>query len=420
MKKPFPLITLITVLVLEILSAGLWSSCRQNINSRQNDRLEQNIGNNTTGNGSSSNDNVSNKNSVLYTWPGEFEKQQSMWMQWPTENYNEGSRPVYPVMINIINAFTPYIKVNVISRSTDEIEQIKALLKSSGNPGTNVDYYVINHLSIWARDVGPVFVKDNRNRLSVVDFGFNNYSREADQEYINIESQVDKLTAQTLNLPVISTGLISEGGAIESNGRGTMMVPESVALTRNPNLTKQQIEDEYKRVLGVKKVIWLKKGLAEDDHITSGHINEFARFADPNTILLAQILPEDKLINKISQQSDQNLEENYNILQNSTDQDGKPFRIIRVPMPPTLYQEADNTSELPVRSYLNYAVTNGAVLMQTYWKPGLPDKLKNAEEQVRAILHNAYPGCDIIGIDAENVNLWGGGIHCITQHMPAT
>lgn len=303
--------------------------------------------------------------------------------------------------------------------SLDEITQIKTLLKSKGYTGTNLHCYVINHLSIWTRDVGPIFIKDNQNRLNVVNFGFNNYSRDGSQYYISTESQVDKLVAQYLKLPVINTNLISEGGAIESNGRGTLMVPESVALKRNPSMTKLQIENEYKRVLGLKKVIWLKKGLAEDDAITSGHINEFARFADPNTILLASILPGDRYLNATSQESYRRLEENYNILVKSTDQDGKPFRIIRIPMPPTLYSQPDSSGNIPVRSYLNYALTNGAVLMQSYIKPGRPATVSTTEAQVKGIFKNVFPGRNVIGIDAENVNLWGGGIHCITQHMPA-
>jgi agmatine deiminase len=359
------------------------------------------------------------KYSRKYRFPGEFEQQQAIWLQWPTEVYNADSHPVNPVIVSVIKAFAPYIRVNVMVRSTEEIVQIKNLLKTSDFPGTNPHYYIIPHLSIWTRDVGPIFVKDTRNRLSVVDFGFNNYSRDGSQYYINTEGQVDKLAAQQLNLPVIHANLISEGGAIESNGRGSMMVTASVALKRNPGLTKQQIEKEYQRVLGVSKVIWLKKGLAEDDSITSGHINELARFANPGTILLARILPSDRYASRDAQESYLRLEENYRILQGSTDQDGNSFRIIRIPMPPTLYGEAVKQGETPpVRSYLNYALTNGALLLQVYWKPGRSMVLKNTEDQVKGIFKQVFPGRKIIGIDAENVNLWGGGIHCITQHMP--
>lgn len=352
-------------------------------------------------------------------FPGEFEKQQAMWLQWPSEVYNAGADPVNPVMIKIIKALDPYIRVNVMTRSADEILQVKDLLKANGYTGKNAHFYVINHMSIWTRDVGPLFVKDSKYMLHVADFGFNNYSRDGNQVYIDTEKQVDRLTAQYLKLPVITSSLISEGGAIESNGRGVMMTTESVVLKRNPGMTRAQIENEYKRVLGVKKIIWLKKGLAEDDRITSGHINEFARFASPNTVLLAQVLPQDRYVNQYTQESYLRLEENYNILKKATDQAGKPFDIIRVPMPPTVYGRADSNGKVPVRSYLNYAVTNGAVLFQTYWKTGLSNTLKTTEEQVMANFGSIFAGRTIIGIDAENINRWGGGIHCVTQHMPA-
>jgi agmatine deiminase len=348
--------------------------------------------------------------------PAEFERQACIWIMWPSAIYNYNDSPVNPVMISLINALTPYIPVNIISKSNEEILHIKELL---GNKSYNIHYYIINHHSIWARDVGPIFVKDNHNTLSVVDFGFNNYSRYGDLYDIEIDSKVDQKTAKALGLKVIKANLISEGGAIEFNGQGTMMTTESVALKRNPTLSKQEIEDEYKRVLGIKKIIWLKKGLVEDDDITSGHIDEFARFADKSTILLAQILPEDRIANSMSESSYLRLEENYNILVNSTDQDGNPFRIIRIPMPPTFYQEANDTDEIPMRSYLNYTITNGAVILPTYWKQGRPSSLKITEDQVTSIFHEVFPDRDIIGIDAENVNLWGGGLHCITQHMPA-
>lgn len=355
----------------------------------------------------------------ISSFPGEFDKQQTIWLMWPSEIYNAGDRPVAPVIINIIKALDPYIRVNLITQNQDRIAEVDSMLRNSGYKGKNLYYYVIDHYSIWTRDVGPIFIKDNNNRLKVVNFGFNNYSRDGSRQYIDTEGQVDQRTAQALNLPVVDTNLIIEGGAIESNGRGTMMTTEAVALKRNPGMTKQQIENEFKRVLGVKKVIWLKKGLAEDDAITSGHINEFARFASPNTILLAQVLPEDRDNSTYAAESYRRLEENYNILRNSTDQDGKPFNIIRIPMPPTIYASPDSASDHTVRSYANYALVNGAVLMQTYWTPGMSNKLKATEEQVKGIFQKVFPGRDIIEINAENINRWGGGFHCITQHMPA-
>ncbi len=402
MKRISAILIIIPICLLFLL-AGMWKYQPQKGNNNNITKLEYNSGNTP----------------ASYRLPGEFEKQQAIWLQWPSEAYNVGNHPVSPVMINVIKAIDPFIRVNVMTRSNDEISQIKALLKSSGYTGTSVSFYDINHMSIWTRDVGPVFVMNANNKLNVVDFGFNNYSRDGSQDYINVEGQVDRLVAQRFNLPVIATSLISEGGAIESNGKGTLMTTESVVLKRNPDMTKQQIENEYKRIFGLKKIIWLKKGLAEDDRITSGHINEIARFASPNTILLAQILPGDRYTNNYTNESYLRLEENYNILKNSTDQDGKPFRIIRIPMPPTVYGKPNEEGKTPIRSYLNYAATNGAVLFQSYWKSGLSTELRDTENGVIDIFRGIFPGRQIISIDSENVNLWGGGLHCITQHMPA-
>jgi len=339
-------------------------------------------------------------------------------MQWPPDLYNEGSRPVYPVVISVIKALDPYVKVNLIVQGKEEEAEVKSLLKENGYFGNNVDYYPIKHFSIWTRDVGPVFVKD-RGGLKVVNFGFDGYGRISDRDYLDTEGQIDVLVARELKLPVIDSNLVAEGGAVESNGRGTVMTTEAVALSRNPGLTKAQIEGEHKRVLGAKKIIWLKQGLAEDDRVTGGHIDEIARFADPNTILLAQVMPGDRGANAVSRESFRRLEENYRILSNSTDQDGKPFTIIRVPMPPALSEEESDRGEVPVRSYLNYVAANDAVLVPAYWKPGRANTLKTTEDQVKSIFQSVFPERKIISIDAENVNLWGGGLHCLTQQMPA-
>jgi agmatine deiminase len=351
--------------------------------------------------------------------PSEFEKQQAMWMMWPCESCTLNNPHVNRDLTNVIKSLSPYIKINILADSNFEISQIKAAMTKYNCPNSNYKFYIVNHHCIWARDVGPIFIRDNRGKLGVVNFGFDNYGRNDDGYYISTEGQVDEQIAKFLRLPIMNSTLISEGGSIESNGRGTIMLTESVTLKRNPGLTKKQIENEYKRVLGVKKIIWLNNGLAEDE-VTGGHIDEFARFANTNTILLAKVLQGDRYANWASKSSYLNLEENYKILINATDQDGKPFNIIRVPMPPTLYQEVGEAHKIPVRSYLNYVTTDGAVLVQTYWKPGRSNILKISDEQVKHTLKTLFPGRKVIGINAENINLQGGGIHCVTQHMPAS
>ena len=355
-----------------------------------------------------------------YIFPAEFERQQAVWLQWPEGQYMTGDQSVIPAFLSIIKALQPHIMVNIMSNSNDEIATIQSLLQENGSSGkNNISYYIINHFSIWARDVGPFFVKNRANRLAVADFGFNNYGKGASHNFIDVESNIHKSVAKILGIPLVPTELISEGGAVESNGNGTIMLTESVALNRNPKMTKAQIENEYKCVLGAKKVIWLKQGLAEDDLITKGHIDEIARFADSGTILLAQVLPDDAYTNSTSYASYLRMEDNYDILRRSTDQNGRPFQIVRIPMPPTLYQVTDETGKIPVRSYLNFVVTNGAVLIPSYWHPGRSDRLKTVEDQVIKTFRSLFSGREVIAVNVESINFWGGGIHCVTQQMPA-
>jgi len=352
-------------------------------------------------------------------YPAEFERLQAVWMQWPPDEYNSGQYPVYPVVIKVAGMLEPYVRINLLCRNQEEIGKIKDLFRMYGYSLANISFWPIDHLSIWARDVGPTFVRDDHGHLRVVDFGFSDYGKDNDRYYIDVEGSIDRTIARELRLPIIDTFLVSEGGAVESNGKGTIMITEAVALSRNPHVTKDQIESEYKRVLGVKKVIWLKQGLIEDDRITGGHVDEIARFADPNTILLATVLPSSMGIGRKWQENYRRLEENYRILSASTDQDGRPFRVVRIPVPLPPGPETDDAGQVPVRSYLNYAVANGAVLMPAYWKPGRPAGLKALEEDIQRTFRRLFPGRRIITVHVENVNRWGGGIHCLTQYMPA-
>ena len=163
-------------------------------------------------------------------------------------------------------------------------------------------------IEIWARDMGPIFVETDQNTLAIADFNFNSWGY---SDTLNIDTKTEELyderVAKHFQLPVISSTMISEGGNREVNGRGTLITTEAVEMDRNPDMTKAEMEMEYKRLLGVKKIIWLKQGLVEDDHTflgpittldghkaytvvtTNGHVDEFARFVNDSTILLAKM-----------------------------------------------------------------------------------------------------------------------------------
>jgi agmatine deiminase len=267
--------------------------------------------------------------------------------------------------------------------------------------------------------------------------------------------KVDSIMATNDSIPVIKSWIFIEGGSIEVNGKGTLILNEPLTLSRNEGASKDSIEKEFMRVLGVTYIIWLQHGLADDPHIwrtitgkyvglgTGGHTDEYVRFADENTILLAWVDESEKDKNPLNRINYERMNINYEILRNAKNENGEPFNIVKVPLPdiiaqPIIILEADKwddsynipisafkksdgwavgdtASRVAASSYLNYFVTNGAVLLPTYIKQGSsPEK----EEQVKKIFAEVFPGRKLIFIDAMALNWSGGGIHCGTQQQP--
>lgn len=398
----------------------------------------------------------------VFRAPGEFENHGAIWIGWSTYEIKRGSSTI-PVHLKMIEELVPYVKVKIAVQDSDEMNIVQSLLKENNIPIQNVSFPVIPHGDIWFRDMGPIFIVSNKGSLKIVDFNFNTWGSELHSApFARLEEKVDRLVAEEMGIETIMTRLISEGGNRESNGRGVMMTVETVELQRNPNLPRNEIEEEFKRLFGVEKVIWLKKGIYEDDFTslgtvpgpdgeknayrtttTGGHIDELCRFADSNTILLAQVTPEEAEKDLIARDNHLRLEENFKILEKSTDQDGKHFKIVRMPHPETIYHTLEPGDEIykyiselnfkdgsvfpkgkkvkviPAMSYMNFVVTNGIVLAPKYWKPGLPEIIKQKDEQAVKTLQSVFPDRKIVAMDTITINLGGGGLHCITQQEPA-
>ena len=213
--------------------------------------------------------------------------------------------------------------------------------------------------------------------------------------------------------------------------------------------------------MGVKKVIWLKKGLVEDDHTfngpkttsygkkaytvitTNGHIDEFARFVNDSTILLAQA-DSSETGDPIALENYKRIEENYKLLSAATDQDGKPFTIVRMPLNRTVYStlspgdwvydyirtldyrdgstfpDGDTIKVIAALSYLNFIITNKVIIGQRCWRAGMSSEVKLQDEKALRVLESVFPDRKVIMVDALAVNLGGGGLHCISMQQPAT
>jgi len=389
----------------------------------------------------------------------EFEKLDALWLIWPTTDHKQGES-VEKVTMALVDILINDLKI-VISCADDKVLQKAKFKLNEKHPNSeNLIFRVIPSVEIWARDMGPVFVETSNGNHAIADFNFDSWGY-ADTLDVNsmTEETYDEKVAELLNLPLVSSTMISEGGNRELNGKGTIMVTETVEKGRNPQLSKAEMEAEYQRLLGVKKVIWLKEGLLEDRHTflgplstadstkvytvvtTNGHVDEFARFVNDSTILLASI-DSTELKDPMAQENHRRLEENFRILSESTDQNGKSFKIVRLPLPRTIlttmgpgdyvydyiktleysdgseFPKGDTITVVAPASYLNFIITNTVVIGQKYWREGMPLKIKMQDEEALRILKEVFPSRKVVLLDALAVNLGGGGLHCISMHQP--
>ena len=412
-----------------------------------------------------------NQQEDKYYMPAEWEKHDAVWLGWEADS----TLGFYPVVTEMIRTLTPKVTVKIAFDSDSLMQTAKSYLKRQQIDTSNIKFYVMPGDRYWIRDNGAAFIINSKGQLGVADFGWNHYgfpqflkeqynnNQDSISKYLNKRllsisksGTVDSLMAIAESAKIFKTNVVTEGGNIEVNGKGTLIVCESAMKNRNPDLTKEFMESELKKVLGVSKVIWLKQGLAEDpngfyrritgNYVGGGvqHSDEFVRFSNANTILLAWIDEAEKDLNPINKMNYKLLSENYQTLKNATDQDGKPFNIVKVPMPDILPKKmvasknytskasydipvnrfliseapavGDTLLRVPASSYLNYLVTNGLVLVSSYTKEG---SSKEKEDRVRKIFEAQFPKRKIVFINAMPQNWDGGGIHCSTQQQPS-
>jgi agmatine deiminase len=241
-------------------------------------------------------------------------------------------------------------------------------------------------------------VKHNHD-LAVVDWRYNAWGGKYPP--YDDDDVVPQRVAEVLGLPVFSPGIVMEGGSLDVNGNGTLLTTEACLLNpnRNPHLDKKQIEQCLRDYLGVTNILWLGDGIVGDD--TDGHVDDLARFVNPNTVVAT--VEQDPQDDNYSP-----LQENLKRLQTMRDQDGRSLHIVELPMPGVIKY---NGQRLPA-SYANFYVANGVILLPTY-------RHESADTIAGQTLQKLFPDRRVVGIDSTNL-IWGlGSFHCLTQQQPA-
>ncbi|MCA0389114.1 MAG: agmatine deiminase family protein [Bacteroidetes bacterium] len=340
-----------------------------------------------------------------YLMPAEFEKHSATILGWPfnREDWPGKFEPIPWVYTEIVKKLMPHETVVLLYTSDTQLASIKAKLKMAEVDDEAIVFIKTQMDRNWTRDSMGTFVK-KEGSVYAFDFVFNawakydNYKKDA-----RSSKKVLDLLAIPWEVPSYNdTPIVLEGGAIDTNGKGTLLTTEECLLdpvvqTRNPGFTKYDYEFAFRKYLGITNVIWLGNGIAGDD--THGHVDDLCRFVTPTTVVLC----EEK------NRRDDNyrlLKENRERLQSAVLENGSKLEVVSLPMPePVIFDGL----RLPA-SYANFYIANGIVLVPTFNDPN--DRI------ALGILAELFPSRKVVGISAVDL-VWGlGTLHCLTHEIP--
>jgi agmatine deiminase len=329
-----------------------------------------------------------------YRMPAEWEPHEACLMAWPTREdlwrpYFERAKDEYAAAANVIAAFEPVFMVT----NPGQVSEVRRRCSS------RVTVLEVPIDDSWTRDSGPLIVVDSTGVRAGVDFAFNSWG-ERFKPY-DSDAAMSARVLELLGIERVPSTMVLEGGSVLVDGEGTLITTEQCLLNpnRNPDLSREEIEAELRRTLGVEKIIWLPWGHAGDEH-TDGHVDGVCAFAGPGRVVA----------HTCTDPGNPNYElmaANLEVLHNSTDAKGRRLEVIELEQWP--YFDLDGKS-LAV-SYANVYVANGGVVAP------LADHPLDAE--ALETLASAFPDRDVVGVPARIVRYGGGGPHCITQQIPA-
>ena len=338
-------------------------------------------------------------------FPAEWEKQQGILLCFP-HNGNDWPGKYEAVkwaFVEFIKKVATFEEVFLMVADENQKEKVGIMLETAHVDLSKVSYIVQKTNRSWMRDSGPIIVKNGEHR-EALNFNFNGWAK---YKNIQLDKHVPTKVGEFLNIPVTQViykgkPVIVEGGAIDTNGRGTLLTSEECLMhpdiqVRNPNFSKEDYEAVFKEYLGITNVIWLGDGVEGDD--THGHIDDLCRFVNEDTIVtIVETDPQDHNYKP--------LKDNLKRLQNAKLENGKSPVIVALPMPKRLDFEG---LRLPA-SYANFLILNNSVLVPTF---------NDSNDRVALnIISECFPDREIIGISCTDF-IWGfGTLHCLSQQIP--
>lgn len=347
--------------------------------------------------------------------PAEFEHHSGCLMIWPerADSWQYGAVEARKAFAQVAGAIAESEKVTVFT-SFEGYDTARKML------GENIRVVEMSSDDAWARDVMPTFLKNSDGEIRGIDWGFNAWGGLYDGLYFpwDRDNRMARKCCDLLDIDVYNKrDFIMEGGAIHVDGQGTAIVTETCLLSkgRNPHMSKQEIEDELKKNLGVTKLIWLPHGIYLDE--TNAHVDNICAFVEVAHVVLAWT---DDVNDPQYAMSKACLD----VLENETDAQGNKIKVTKLPLPNPVYitkeeceglidfdgEPTRNPGDRLAASYVNFYISNSAIIM-----PAFGDE---HDGEAKEILKDIFKDKKIIQIQARNILIGGGNIHCITQQIP--
>ncbi|MDD2233742.1 MAG: agmatine deiminase family protein [Desulfitobacteriaceae bacterium] len=336
-------------------------------------------------------------NELNYKMPAEWAEHDRTLISWPVQSsmcYPEDYEAVCLGYAEIIKAITEFEPVTIVVNSTDA-KKVSCLFHN-----VQIKYLEIEHNDSWIRDNGPTFIFNEEGEVAGVNWKFNAWGG----KYApwDLDDQIACQVLRHFGIECFDAPLVMEGGSFHVDGEGTLITTEECLLNpnRNPELTREQIENELKKILNIDKVIWLKNGLDGDE--TDGHVDNIACFAAPGKILM-QVC---------NDQYDKNYaitRENLKVINSETDALGRKFKIIPIQQPPQMFH---NNKRLTL-SYLNFYFVNGGIIL-----PVFGGQAQGTDRLAVEILSEVFSQRRVRTVNGMLIINEGGNVHCMTQQMP--
>jgi len=337
--------------------------------------------------------------------PAEWESHDSTWIAWPHHEPDWPGKlaPIPWVYGEIVRVLHWHERVEILCHDEQVRDDARAVLEAHGVSPSGYRLHIVPNDRVWLRDSAPTVVHDDRGRAALVNWRFNAWAK-----YDNYarDERVGEAIARLTGLPRITPlrpdngqPVVLEGGGIETNGEGLLLVTEEWLLSdvqvRNPGLSREDYERVFRDYIGVRQTIWLGEGCVGDD--THGHVDDIARFVAPDVVVVAH--EEDP--------SDENHRRSSDNLHRLDLVTGRSLRVVTLPYPRPVYM---NGERLPA-SYANFYVANGVVIVPTF---------NDRNDRVALnTLASLMPDREVIGIHAVDL-VWGlGTLHCLSQQQPS-